>query len=241
MRNGHVLPRHNTVTRAPTGPRTTSAPMRAPRGKNRPASLITDGTWVVGTVGVEGPEPGVGPLGCVGCDGGAVGAGFDRVVLVTVRTTPSLSVTRNETSCVAAEKLRVAEARVPSSNWPSSSRSHARPESGPSASVDVDTSCTCCPATGSAGAPDESRHRCRVRPERHRRLVALAVRLPDPKAHGLRAGGQRPLDRRRRAVVEAVPVDVPLERRDALAGRRRGGRFERHVLAGDRDLGRARE
>ncbi len=51
----------------------------------------------------------------------------------------------------AAAKVREAVVPVPSSNWPSSSRSHARPVTEPSESVEVSVKSTLWPACGDAG------------------------------------------------------------------------------------------
>src|SRR5215211_1213111 len=120
--------------------------MRAPRGTTSPTSrTVGKGFMSAGAAGVAGV------VGVVEVGWAETGGAATVIVRVMVRETPSPSVTRSETSCSPAVNVPVAEEPSASLKSASPSKSQAWLVSAPSASTEVETSCTALPATGLLG------------------------------------------------------------------------------------------
>ena len=86
---------------------------------------------------------------------GGRSSAWTSIVRRWIACAPLLSVTRNATSCApAAAKVAVANGSVPSSNWPSASRSQAREAMLPSRSIEPSLRDTGTPTRGRAGPMD---------------------------------------------------------------------------------------
>src|SRR5215203_3485838 len=132
-RTGQPRPVQRATTVAPRGARTERMLTRVPRGRTVPASRTTADSTRGGVLV------------------GAVAAGASTVIVrVIVRTTPSESVTRRLTACVPAVKVAAVAAVAASLKSPSPSSSQAW-RRAPSASAEVETSCTGAPASGADG------------------------------------------------------------------------------------------
>jgi hypothetical protein len=168
--NGQRVPMHLTVTTAPVEARTSSALIRAPRGRMVPASrtigngLMRDGWAGTGAAGGAGTGTGtktvVGVVvvvvevvggGAGGVVGTGAGAGPTTISSETEWVAPSGSVTVSVTVWVPNANDAEGFSSVESTSASPSSNSQAQVTGSKSGSKENDRNCTVSPATGLVG------------------------------------------------------------------------------------------